>query len=68
LKIKLKRQGQGFLESFDNWMIHKTKTHSRTSKKSRPTQVSIGVYLAVGKDAGKGRKGVSSTAKISSLA
>jgi hypothetical protein len=68
LKIKLKRQGQGFLESFDNWMMRKTKTHSRTSKKSRPTQVSIGVYLAVGEDGGKGRKGVSPTAKISSLA
>jgi hypothetical protein len=68
LKIKLKRQGQGFLESFDNWMMRKTKTHPRTSKKSRPTQVSIGVYLAVGKDGGKVRRRVSTTAKISSLA
>lgn len=50
LKIKLKRQGQNFLESFDNWMMRKTQAHSRTSKKSRPAQVSIGVYLAVGKD------------------
>jgi hypothetical protein len=50
LKIKLKRQGQNFLESFDNWMMRKTQAHSRTSKKSRQAQVSIGVYLAVGKD------------------
>ena len=68
LKIKLKRQGQGFLESFDNWMMRKAKTHSRNSRKSRATQVSIGVYLAVGKDGGKGRKGISPTTKISSLA
>jgi Family of unknown function (DUF6502) len=68
LKIKLRRQGQNFLESFDNWMMRQTKARSRTSKRSRPTQISIGVYLAVGKDGGKGRKGVSPTAKISSLA
>jgi hypothetical protein len=68
LKIKLKRQGQGFLESFDNWMMRKTKTHSGCSKKSRPTQVSIGVYLALGNAGRNARKRVSATAKIPSLA
>jgi hypothetical protein len=50
LKIKVRRQGQNFLESFDNWMMRKSKTNSRRLKRRRePSQVSIGVYMAVGK-------------------
>ena len=50
LKIKVRRQGQTFLESFDNWMMRKSKANSRQSKHRRkPKQISIGVYMAVGK-------------------
>ena len=50
LKIKVRRQGQNFLESFDNWMMRKSKTNSSRSKRRRkPSQISIGVYMAVGK-------------------
>jgi hypothetical protein len=50
LKIKLKRQGQSFLESFDNWMVRKSKTRlGKMRRKSNSVQISIGVYLAVGK-------------------
>lgn len=50
LKIKVRRQGQNFLESFDNWMMRKSKTNSSRSKHRRkPSQISIGVYMAVGK-------------------
>jgi hypothetical protein len=48
LKIKIKRQGQTFLESFDNWMMRHAKT--RTSKRKprgKRAQIFIGVYLAV---------------------
>jgi hypothetical protein len=48
LKIKLRRQGQNFLESFDNWMMHKANARARRSSKGKPAQVSIGIYLAVG--------------------
>ncbi len=51
LKIKVKRQGQNLLESFDNWMMRKTKTRTRGSKhRGKPVQIFIGVYLAVGKE------------------
>ena len=33
LKIKLRRQGQSFLESFDNWMTRKTKLDGGKAKK-----------------------------------
>jgi hypothetical protein len=46
LKIRLKRHGQNFLESCDNWMTRRTKSLARLSKKKR-AQVFIGVYLAV---------------------
>jgi Family of unknown function (DUF6502) len=48
LKIRVKRQGQNFLESCDNWMTRRNKSSAhkpRTRKK--PVQVFIGVYLAV---------------------
>jgi hypothetical protein len=47
LKIKLRRQGQSFLESFDNWMTRKTKLAGGKSKKTKRAQISIGIYLAV---------------------
>jgi hypothetical protein len=50
LKIKVRRQGQNFLESFDNWMMRKAKENSRQSKRRRkPSQISIGVYMAMSK-------------------
>jgi hypothetical protein len=46
LKIKLRRQGQSFLESFDNWMARKTKSTGKR-KKTKRAQISVGIYLAV---------------------
>jgi Family of unknown function (DUF6502) len=48
LKINVKRYGQNFLESCDNWMMRRTKssTHKRRTKR-KLVQVSIGVYLAI---------------------
>jgi hypothetical protein len=46
LKLRVKRQGQNFLESCDNWMARGRKSLARVSKK-KPVQVFIGVYLAV---------------------
>jgi hypothetical protein len=49
LKIKVKRQGQNFLESFDNWMMQKTKKRSGQSKhRGKQVPISIGIYLAIG--------------------
>lgn len=48
LKIRAKRQGQSFLESFDDWLARRTL--SKPSKKrpgSQKTKVSIGIYLSV---------------------
>jgi len=48
LKIRVKRRGQNFLESCDNWMMQKAKSSARNLKRrSKSVQVSIGVYLAV---------------------
>jgi hypothetical protein len=33
LKIRMKRNGQNFLESCDNWMTHKSKSTARISKR-----------------------------------
>jgi len=50
LKIKIKRQGQTFLEAFDNWMMRQAKTYIAQPKpRSKRVQVFIGVYLAVGR-------------------
>jgi hypothetical protein len=46
LKIRVKRHGQNFLESCDNWMTRRNK--SATSRANRkPVQAFVGVYLAV---------------------
>lgn len=48
LKIRVKRHGQNFLESCDNWMTRRTKSSAHNSRrKAKRTQVFIGVYLAV---------------------
>jgi hypothetical protein len=47
LKIKLRRQGQSFLESFDNWMVRKAKLVGDKRKKTKRAQISIGIYLAI---------------------
>ncbi len=50
LKIKVRNQGQSFLESFDNWMLRKANARSRGSRRrGKRTQIAIGVYLAVGR-------------------
>jgi len=48
LKIRVKRRGQSFLESCDNWMTRRTKSPAYGSRrKGKRAQVFIGVYLAV---------------------
>jgi Family of unknown function (DUF6502) len=51
LKVRVKRHGQNFLESFDNWLARKSVSRSR---KPRPragrAHVAIGVYLSVKSD------------------
>jgi len=48
LKIRVKRHGQNFLESCDNWIMQRSKSVVRNSKhRVKSVQVSIGVYLAV---------------------
>jgi hypothetical protein len=48
LKIRMKRNGQNFLESCDNWMTHKSKSSARISKRrNKLLQVSIGVYMSI---------------------
>jgi Family of unknown function (DUF6502) len=48
LKIHVKRHGQNFLESCDNWMTRRTKSSiGRLRTKGKRAQVFVGVYLAV---------------------
>ncbi len=48
LKIRVKRHGQSFLESCDNWMTRKAKSPTYNSKpRGKPVQVFIGVYLGI---------------------
>jgi Family of unknown function (DUF6502) len=47
LKIRVKRHGQNFLESCDNWMTRRTKSRHTSGKKRERAQAFIGVYLAV---------------------
>jgi hypothetical protein len=50
LKIRVKRHGQSFLESCDNWMSRRSRLKRKTTKsKRKPAYVSIGVYLSVDK-------------------
>jgi hypothetical protein len=51
LKIRVKRHGQTFLESFDDWLMRKTLSRARKSNRNvKAAQVSIGVYLTVDKE------------------
>jgi len=48
LKIRIKRNGQNFLESCDSWMIQRSKSAALNSKRrSKLLQVSIGVYMSI---------------------
>jgi Family of unknown function (DUF6502) len=47
LKIRVKRHGQSFLESCDNWMARKAKSRTISRRNRKRAQVFIGVYLAV---------------------
>jgi hypothetical protein len=48
LKIRMKRHGQNFLESFDDWLMRKTISGTRKqNSRVKRTAVSIGVYLSV---------------------
>ncbi len=47
LKIRARRHGQNFLESFDNWLTRKSLPKSRQKRPRSSTHVSIGVYLTV---------------------
>ena len=48
LKIRMKRHGQNFLESFDNWLALKSVPKSRLKNQvKKRMQVSVGVYLSV---------------------
>jgi hypothetical protein len=50
LKIRIKRYGQNFLESCDNWMSRRSINAGKKGKSKRKSQyVSIGVYLSVDK-------------------
>jgi len=48
LKIRARKHGQTFLESFDDWLMRNTLPKARKSNnRSRRIKVSIGVYLSV---------------------
>jgi hypothetical protein len=48
LKIRVKRYGQNFLESCDNWMTRRNRASGHKSGTKMPrVQASVGVYLAV---------------------
>jgi hypothetical protein len=49
LKIRMKRHGQSFLESFDNWLMRNAAKPKKTNRSPRKANVSIGVYLSVEK-------------------
>lgn len=50
LKIRVKRYGQSFLESCDNWMSRRSRSKLRsTTSKQKTAYVSVGVYLSVDK-------------------
>ena len=56
LKIKLKRQGQSFLESFDNWMMRESRRQLAKTKRPKSVPVFIGIYLAIEKSSAGNRK------------
>jgi Family of unknown function (DUF6502) len=48
LKIRVRRHGQRFLESFDNWLTYKALPKSgRQHRNTKQAKVSLGVYLSV---------------------
>ncbi len=49
LKVRLKRQGQQFLESFDNWMAMRSSSRSTQRSKTRKhaAKAAVGIYLAI---------------------
>lgn len=62
LKIKVRRQGQAFLESLDNWMLRKSK-QSDKERKTKKLQVFVGVHLSVEKQ-NRAQKQLASSAKV----
>jgi hypothetical protein len=58
LKVRVKRQGQTFLESFDDWLTRKALSKvSDKNKRLKRAKVSIGVYLSVESKFSKKRGG-----------
>jgi len=54
LKVRVKRYGQSFLESFDDWLMRKALPRTRKTKLGmKRTRVSIGVYLSIDKKKGR---------------
>jgi len=49
LKIRAKRHGQNFLESFDDWMMSKAIKPRKVSGRVRKAKVSVGIYLSIEK-------------------
>jgi len=48
LKVRVKRHGQSFLESFDDWLMRKALPRTRTAKPgTKRAKVSIGIYLSI---------------------
>ena len=48
LKVRIKRHGQSFLESFDDWLIKRSiSERRRSSLVEKPAKVSIGIYVTV---------------------
>jgi hypothetical protein len=48
LKVRVKRHGQSFLESFDNWLIRKAIPPSKKRNgRKRQANVSLGIYLSI---------------------
>jgi hypothetical protein len=48
LKVRVKRHGQNFLESFDNWLSQNSISRSKKNdRRKRKANVSIGIYLSI---------------------
>jgi len=51
LKVRVKRYGQSFLESFDDWLMRKSLSRTRKTKRgTKRAKISIGIYLSIDKD------------------
>jgi hypothetical protein len=54
LKVRVKRYGQSFLESFDDWLMRKSLSRTRKTKRgAKRAKVSIGIYLSIDKNNGR---------------